>query len=374
MVQRCASGIAQHAGNGTLLRLVVGFFRSLVFWLTWLCFLLVIALWSSMRWIGEQNITTAFLLFLPPLGWLLPAILLLLPALFFNWRCLCALLVLVVLIGWGWLSWRSPVFRSATNSSSATLTVMTYNRGQSRNQSLQPFKQATLPDVLVMQDAANRVEGYLRSTDYAEFPYGAGAGEHLILSKNPVKEALLLPPASPRRQSRAARFVIEWQGRLVSIYSVHLMTPRDALHSYSRGAFLWGVLAFPGTSWAAKRQHYQEFWDGQIADARAILDAVRADPNPSVIAGDFNSPHLGYTHQMITRELGDSHAESGSGFGFTFPGDTRNPLSLRGPWLRIDYVFHDHRWLAVECITERDRPSQHRAVVAKLCLVQSPSG
>ncbi len=327
-----------------------------------------------MRWIGEQNITTAFLLFLPPLGWLLPMIPLLLLALVFHWRCLGALLILVVLIGWGGLGWRSPMLRFSTVCSGATLSVMTYNRGESRNQSLQPFKQATLPDVLVMQDAANHLDGYLRSAEYAEFKYGQSAGEHVILSKYPIKESLLLPAASPGRQSRVARFVIEWQGRLVSIYSVHLLTPRNALHSHARGAFLWGVLALPGTPWVAKRQHYQEFWDGQMADARSVINAVRADPYPSIIAGDFNSPHLGFTHQMITKELGDSHLEAGSGFGFTFPGDSRNPLSMWGPWLRIDYIFHDHRWQAVECITERNRPSQHRAVVAKLCLVQASSG
>lgn len=363
-----------HAANGTLVRLVLNFFKSFVFWLTLLCFLLVFALWGSMRWSGEQNITTAFLLFLPPLGWLLPLIPLVLLALLFNWRCLVALTALVLLIVWGWLGWRSSLFRSSTFCSGATLSVMTYNRGESRNQSLQPFKQATLPDVLVLQDATNRLEGYRRSTEYAEFKYGASVGEHVILSKYPVKEVVILPPASQGRQPRVARFVIEWQDRLISIYSVHLMTPRDALHSHARGAFLWGVLALPGTPWVAKREHYQEFWDGQMTDARAMIDTVRADPYPSVIAGDFNSPHLGYTYQMVTRELGDSHEEAGSGFGFTFPGDTRNPLSLRGPWLRIDYVFHDHRWKAVECITEPERSSQHRAVVAKLCLVQAPTG
>jgi endonuclease/exonuclease/phosphatase (EEP) superfamily protein YafD len=261
------------------------------------------------------------------------------------------------------------MLRTATAAQGTTLSVMTYNRGESRNQSLQPFKQATQPDVLLLQDAANRTAGYLRSPEYAEFIHGSSVGEFTILSKFPVKEARLLPPAAPARQARAARFVIEWQGRLVSIYSVHLMTPRDSLRSYARGAFLWGVLALPGTPWVAKRQHYQEFWDGQMADARAILDAVRSDAHPCVVAGDFNSPSLGYTHRLISRELGDSHMEAGAGFGFTFPGDTRNPLSLRGPWMRIDYVFHDRHWLVQECVTERDRPSQHRAVVAKLSLV-----
>ena len=34
--------------------------------------------------------------------------------------------------------------------------------------------------------------------------------------------------------------------------------------------------------------------------------------------------------------------------------------------MRIDYLFHDENWETIQCITEPDRPSQHRAVVAKL--------
>lgn len=328
--------------------------------------MLVLA-WGGLSWVGEQNLTTAFLLFVPPLVWLLPLMVLLPLALMFNWRCLVALCVMMAGVVWVWLDWR---YSPATTKSDDCLSVMTYNRGESRNQSLQPFKQATFPDILLLQDAVNRIGGYLHSPEYEEFEFGASAGEHIILSKYPIKESGLLPPALPTRPSRVARFVIEWHGRLVSIYSVHLMTPRDALRAASRGAFLWGVLALPGTSLVAKRQHYQEFWDGQMIDAQELLRVVRADPNPCVVAGDFNSPHLGNIHRMITKDLGDSHEEAGSGFGFTFPGDTRNPLSFGGPWLRIDYIFHDRRWRVVNCITEKDRPSQHRAVVAKLCSIE----
>ena len=132
--------------------------------------------------------------------------------------------------------------------------------------------------------------------------------------------------------------------------------------------FLYGVIGWPGTPWEDNRLELQKFWDGQMADAQAVLDAVRADPLPALVAGDFNAPHMGHIHDLITRELGDAHAEAGAGFGFSFPGTTRNPLSAGGPWMRIDYVFHSRHWQALNCTTEASRPSQHRAVAATLRL------
>ena len=41
--------------------------------------------------------------------------------------------------------------------------------------------------------------------------------------------------------------------------------------------------------------------------------------------------------------------------------------------MRLDYVFHDRRWEAVNSITEKDRPSQHRATMATLRFLEKPT-
>ncbi len=348
-------------------------FKRLTVWLTACYGVIFLATWLALKLVGERNITTAFLLYLPPFAWLLGLLPLLLLGLVFHWRCLAIQLSMGVLICWGWLGYGivQGTDRHQSGSSAEVLSIMTYNRGQHMNQSLQPFKNATQPDLLVFQDAAGRAEGFLRSTDYAEFGHAVSVGEFTLLSRFPISENSLLPTHGPSKGARSARFVIDWNGRPVSIYAVHLMTPRDVLSSYMRGAFLWGIIGVPGTRWAEKRRHYQSFWDGQMADVEAILTAVGGDSNPCIVAGDFNAPHTGYIHGMMTNELRDAHAEAGQGFGFTFPGVTRNPLSLGGPWMRIDYIFHDSQWEALECITEKERPSQHRAVMAKLRFIRS---
>ena len=325
-------------------------------------------IWLAIRFVGETNITTGFLAFLPPFAWFIPWILLGPFCLLFDRKCLVAISALSLAFITLFMGFRVGTHPDVGQHDLNQLTILTYNRGQHMNQSLQPFKVLTMPDVMVMQEAGNRAAGYLGSPDYGEFVDGISVGEHTILSRFPLEENQVIHAADRTSRVIAIRFVIDWNGRAVSIYSVHLLTPRDVLRSYSRGAFLWGVLGVPGTPWAEKRRHYQQFWDGQIADAKKILAAAATDSNPVIIAGDFNSPSLGYIHRMITNDWNDAHENAGSGFGFTFPGVTRNPLSLGGPWMRIDYIFFGDQWEAVSCVTEEDRPSQHRALAATLRL------
>ena len=325
----------------------------------------LLSVFVFMRWLGESNITSAFFLYLPPALWFFPCIPLLALALIFDKRSVLILGGVCASIIYGFVGYRAGGAEDLGDKTQE-ITVMTYNRGQHMNQSLQPFKAATQPDLLVFQDAPNRAEAFLRSPDYSEFLHGGSVGEFTLLSRYPILEKVLLPEQAGPRAMRFARFVVNWQGRSISIYAVHLKTPREVLNSYARGAFLWGIFGVPGTSGAVKRRQYQVFWDEQMLDAEQILIASINDPNPCVLAGDFNAPSLGRIHRRITSSMTDAHLAAGSGFGFSFPGVTRNPLSLGGPWMRIDYLFHDENWETTQCITEPDRPSQHRAVVARL--------
>jgi endonuclease/exonuclease/phosphatase (EEP) superfamily protein YafD len=320
----------------------------------------------SLRWIGEKNLTLAFLLYLPRNAFLIPSALLLLPAvLFHRWAAVALLIssIFFLLVGMDF----GPRIDSAPSPSEAgkSLTVLTYNRGQHGNLSLQPFKNLTRPDLITLQDAPGRASGYLNSEGYEEFPHALDSAEFTLLSRYPILGAEPILISGEDSPPIAARFTIDFEGRKIAVYSVHTVSPRDVLLYYRRGAFLYGILGMPGTPLAQKRRSNQEYWDRRIEEARILRDRIAEDPLPVIIAGDFNAPAGGYIHGFFRSRFQDAHAKAGRGFGNTFPGTTRNPLSLGGPWMRIDYLFCDEAWEPVWCITEADRPSQHRAVAAK---------
>lgn len=353
-----------------LLALLRHLLRNVTLFLTiaWLAWLLILGM--TLRMVGEQNVTTAALLYMPQMIWLLPLLPLMCLGLLFHRRCLLACVAALLLSGWLLLGfqWSAEVTNGAAPRGAA-LSIMTNNHGQSMNQSLRPFKNAMRPDVLVLQEAKGRADGYLASPDYKEFKHGVSLGEHTFLSRFPILEAVLLEASPHGNGARPARIIIDWQGTRVSVYSVHQMTPRQTLATYRRGAFLWGLLGVPGTPWAEKRRSHQDFWDRQITDACHLLTIVAADSLPAIVAGDFNAPACGYVYSLVASSLGDAHSEAGQGFGYTFPGTTSSIFSLGGPWMRIDYLFHNRRWRTVECITEPQRASQHRAVFARTMLL-----
>jgi endonuclease/exonuclease/phosphatase (EEP) superfamily protein YafD len=111
---------------------------------------------------------------------------------------------------------------------------------------------------------------------------------------------------------------------------------------------------------------FSEAMTARVQLARDLAGVFSRDQRPFLAVGDFNMPPDGYVHRVITWGLVDSFAQAGRGLGFTFPCDTHNPLTLGGPWLRIDYILGGPGWRATDCSVEPDRRSKHRAVVATL--------
>jgi vancomycin resistance protein VanJ len=338
-----------------------------------LAWLLPMLLFLLFRWVGEANPTTAFLLFLPPYLWFLPVALLSPIALLFHWKTplilsFIATLVLLPLSGWRAAPPIEPL--QPGDRPDAALVVLSNNRGQHGGHSLQPFKNFIAADVLIFQESAGRAARYLNDPDYAEFPYGDSIGEFTLLSRYPVlSTSLVSQPMDHGKKSFAARFELDWKGQRIAIYNVHLPSPREALSAMRRGSFLYG-LPLPFERWAARRADVAGFWKRQLAMSTSLLERLTTEKLPFVLAGDFNAPHFGAIHRLLTQQLTDAHAEAGHGLGFTFPGETRNPLALGNPWLRIDYVFAGPGWQVDACWTEPERPSQHRAVAALLSLTQ----
>ena len=54
--------------------------------------------------------------------------------------------------------------------------------------------------------------------------------------------------------------------------------------------------------------------------------------------------------------------------GYTFPGDTRNPLALLQPWLRLDQMFASRHWEIRRCEV-MDAKAQHLPVISEFQLL-----
>jgi len=83
-------------------------------------------------------------------------------------------------------------------------------------------------------------------------------------------------------------------------------------------------------------------------------------PGPKIVCGHFNTPPRGVEYTRLVRDLDDAFAESGRGFGWSYPANR--------PVLRIDYIFTADGARPLHTRTPDWPYSDHRPVIATLTL------
>lgn len=353
----------RHRPDG-LLRRLLRRVRVLLGWLAAANALALVALFLAFRWWGERSPILGFLLYLPAQLWLLPSLFLAAPCLLVRPRLAllnvaCAAGVVIVLMDFHW--------GSAAETVKPTLTVVTNNRGQDNGQSLTPFLQAENPDLLILQEDG-RAAAFARA-----FPdrFCVSHGEFTLVSKFPIKESGFLTSPTWEGSPIAAWFLVDCRGQPLMVYNVHLPTPRNELNKLRGRALVATALPLPSARMTDFRERARKIWQERVTLAAALAAILEKESRPAIIAGDFNMPPAGHVRSLFGRALHDTFAERGRGFGFTFPGVTRNPISLFGPWLRIDYAFSNQRLQPIYVRTEAQRHSQHRAVAARFIMTDA---
>lgn len=165
-------------------------------------------------------------------------------------------------------------------------------------------------------------------------------GELLCVSKFPIRAFEVPPPLPDGTPSMYVKCVVDTPQGALRVYVVHPYSPRHALFRDVE---------------ADKNIAQRE---GQIA---AAIAAARSDVPPVVIAGDTNLPVMSALARRYFAGFTDAFADTGLGFGFTFP--------AKRPWMRIDRVLGTPGVRFVDASVSRRGVSDHLALQVELELV-----
>lgn len=321
--------------------------------------LAIVLLVLGMEFLGERAWPLAVGLYLPQTLFLLPLAILIPAALLAEapgWTWILFAITVIIFV------WHlSPGIGWKHSPSSQVMRVMTNNYAQNHGLSLASWIGAEDPDILALEDASG--QGPVFQREYPE-RYVMAADQFILMSKTPIRNAALLPVTFWRDRPTAAVFDVDFHGQEVAVYTVHMPSPRSDFAKLGGLGLLREILGRNrrrSDGWS-----FQEAMTNRVSLARSMAQFISVEKRPYIVMGDFNMPSNGYVHRIFASRFTDAFAQTGWGFGYTFPGDANNPLSFFQPWLRIDYVFAGRGWQVDSCKVEPRRRSKHRPVSAIL--------
>lgn len=312
-------------------------------------FLVVIAVLLRLK--GESWWLSSFLIFVPPQLWLLPWFVLLYGLKKAGWRFLLPLGAALVVWAFGTAGFSLGLGARSPKEGAETLTVVTNNVGENNKQSIRPFVEAHNPDLILYQE-------FYKGRQPIDFEgyHSRVYGSHALVSRYPIVAAKSIPGVVWRK-SAGVIFTIDWKGRPINVYSVHIPTARvEYTQLWKKGK----------PTWRARLRFYRDAMVKRVEIGEKLAQTFAEDPLPVIAAGDFNMPSWGYLHQYIAARVTDAFSAAGRGFGYTFPGYDPYLPTWFGTWLRLDYVFTNTYWTPITAKAERGRASQHRATLAVL--------
>lgn len=313
--------------------------------LTRLSWALLVAVWAAQELVGERHWATCLLAYMPQHPFLVPPLLLLLPA----WRSGVPRLRRGVLL----MLWFAAVVMlgfqadapSLLRPAGERLRVLTFNIGgmkQGPGNLLQVIESADF-DLVCLQEVDTAAGRMLRQR-FRDWQMAVD-GEFAILTPHALIETQGHELAGgPRGQCQVA--TVSVHGATFEVVNVHFMTlaqPRDV-----RGDPRGTPERLAATIAVREEQ------------VRAVEELAALVPRPLLVVGDFNTPPRGQVYRRLKRLLRDTFAEAGWGLGPTF--------RVGRPLWRIDYLWHSRGFVARRCWVPAGVASDHRPVAAELVL------
>ena len=299
---------------------------------------------------AEHTWYAALNLYLPQLCWIVPAIILLPIFAWIGRKWLWMPLVAIVWVAWPMMGlyWNSP--DPAPANAKLQLKVMTYNiDGQPDHPAVTAEIEKAKPDIVFLQEALY-VPSMFKKGWHVAGPFGGS----MIASRSPLKEIEDRQLRNAPDWRRYVRCKTEVHGVPITLYGLHLDTPREALQAL-REYKLDGISNFEGDAMT------------RVYRAQAVAEALRKEKGPVIVAGDFNAPQPSMICKSLERAgLRDAFAEAGRGYGYTYGHATK----LKTSYVRIDHIMVGNGWGVASCEAGSDEGSDHRPVTADLYLSQ----
>ena len=327
----------------------------------------LLAIWISLRWIGEAWWASTAALYLPYALFGLPLPFVVLAAWLNRMRSLAwaqaiALLLLVFPIMGFVLPWPSSADANAPKIRIVSLNV---NAGRAGVGKIVDAIASYSPDVVLLQELAS-------SDDFvtalrARYPTVSASGQFALATRFPlvrVVEPEKLPYYGQLRSPRFIEYVLDTTLGTIPFFNVHPVSPRDGLATL-RGEGLTREIG-TGRLLEGTRAHTLEVNAAlRTVQIEAAARAASLGPGPVVVAGDTNLPTLSPLLCGIFGEYDDAFRKAGWGFGYTFP------TNKWRAWMRIDRILARGPVRFVHFEVGRPVVSDHHFIVADL---QSTAG
>jgi len=312
-------------------------------------------------WFGALN------LYLPQAVWALPGILLTVLAFTMARQWAWAPLLGTAWVAGALMGFCWPVHAPPESADGVPFRVMTWNvkygnRDKLATLALKYDIDWNRPSVVLLQDAGGVLDGPLG--EYFSTWNVRSNGQYVIASKLPLGELQVRSIAFSGEEHTCVRAQVQVGGTAVTLYNVHLLTPR------------WGLNAFRATRrspWYLPKaiQQFEGNVEARLTQVRALQDYIRQEQGPVIVAGDLNSPDASRVCATLRGTgLHDAFAEGGKGYGYTYG---HFLLQHRVPqvnisWMRIDHIMMNSQLQSRSCWTGTGQASDHRPVIADLIL------
>lgn len=312
----------------------------------------VLVVWLLIAQFGDRWWVATVLMFGPRWIWALPAVPLLVLAL---WRrsklgivapLLALGLVLWPIMGWHWR------FDSSTGAA-ADLRIVTFNIGNSYRADenkvdaplLRRLFDITRTDLMFLQECSLDKDAL-----FAQFPDKEifSADGSCIVSNFQILQETARNPEDVRAMGgsgMAQRFDIATPRGVVSVVNLHLETVRGGMERVVARSF---SAAAAMDSNATVRRLESAIAAGWAAGAKV----------PLLVVGDFNMPVESAIYRRYWSVLGNAFDDCGAGYGYT--------KFEKRYGIRIDHVLYDRRWACVRAIVDDSVGGDHRPLIVDL--------